>query len=529
MEAAQPEARATADSRTLRTSVAAFARGPEPADGPYWLTRFVLLRSLGAVYVVAFAALTNQLLPLLGENGLTPAASYLDAAAPAGGSLFDAFVRVPTLLWFDASDVWMAALANAGLVLAALVMLGYANGALLFVLWLLYLSFVHVGQLWYGFGWEILLLELGFLSIFLCPPLDGRPFPHTPTPRVTIWLLRWLAFRVMFGAGLIKLRGDPCWTDLTCLEFHFETQPIPHPLSWYFHHLPTGALRAGVVFNHFVEVVAPFFVFGPRTLRRLAGACIITFQVTLIFSGNLAFLNWLTIVVALACFDDGVYTRILPKRLTELCARARSAARRAPLQNAAAWTFAAVVAALSIAPIQNLVSTDQLMNTSFDRLRLVNTYGAFGSVGRERYEIVIAGTLDERPDDATEWREYDWKCKPGDPSAAPCLITPYHLRLDWLIWFAAMSTYQQHPWVVHFVWKLLHADGDALGLLAHDPFDGRPPRWVRAGLYRYQFTEPGDSSGNWWQRSYVGSYLPAVDVENESLIAFLRQRGWARE
>jgi hypothetical protein len=386
-----------------------------------------------------------------------------------------------------------------------------------------------VGQLWYGFGWEFQLLELGFLAIFLCPPLDGRPFPRAPPPRVVIWLMRWLTFRVMFGAGMIKLRGDSCWTDLSCLLYHFETQPVPSPLSWYFHNLPDGVLRAGAVANHFVEIVVPFFVFGPRPARRIAGGCIIAFQATLIASGNLAFLNWLTIIAALACFDDGVFERTLPRRVIEAARDARERARASVVQNGVAWAYAVIVAYLSVAPIENLFSSRQIMNTSFDRLHLVNTYGAFGSVGRERSEIVIQGTRDEEPGETSLWVDYDWKCKPGDPAAPPCLITPYHYRLDWLIWFAAMSDYQHHPWVVHLVWKLLHSDPGALSLLAADPFGGERPRWIRAELYHYEFTKPGDANPGWWLRTRTRNYLPAVSLENPSLRTFLQQWGWARD
>lgn len=504
-------------------------RGPSPADNPYWLTRFVILRCLGAIYVVAFLVLALQLLPLLGRNGLTPIVDHLAAMKPAGVSSFDAFVQRPSVLWFGASDARMLTLAWFGFAGSLLVVVGFANGLLLFLLWLLYLSFVHTGQLWYGFGWEIMLLELGFLAIFLCRPLSGRPFPVSPPPRVVIWLMRWFTFRVMFGAGMIKLRGDPCWSDFSCLLSHFETQPVPHPLSWYFHHLPEFVLRAGVAVNHFVEVVVPFFVFGPRPARRFAGACIIAFQATLIASGNLAFLNWLTIVGALACFDDGIMRLAVPRRVRDAAARARTAAKSFPAGTTAAWAYAAIVACLSLAPIENLISSRQLMNTSFDRLHLVNTYGAFGSVGRERNEIVLEGTLDAEINAETVWIEYPWKCKPGDPDRRPCLITPYHYRLDWLIWFAAMSDYRNHPWVVHLIWKLLNADSDALSLLADDPFDGRLPSFVRAELYRYEFTEPGDPSGGWWRRTRLGSYLPAVSLDNESLLGFLQQRGWARD
>lgn len=494
--------------------------------GPYRLTRFIFIRGLGFVYFVAFLGLADQLLPLLGSDGLTPVRNYLPQFAADGPPLFEAFVQYPTLFWFGASDAWMQGLAWAGVLLSLIAMLGFANGLILLVLWFLYLSFVQVGQLWYGFGWEMMLLELGMLSVFLGPFLDARPFPAQPPPRVMVWLIRWFTFRVMFGAGMIKLRGDPCWLDYSCLLYHFETQPNPHPLSWYFHNLPEWMLRAGVAANHAVEIVAPFFVFGPRTARRIAGASIVLFQTVLILSGNLAFLNWLTIVAALACFDDDLVRRFLPRRIVAASDRAASQSPVGRRPFAAAWAYAAIVSILSVAPVQNLFSSRQIMNTSFDRLNLVNTYGMFGSVGSVRDEIVFQGTNSAIPNEDADWVEYEWKCKPGDPAARPCWITPYHLRLDWLIWFAAMSNYERHPWVVHLIWKLLHNDPGALSLLAGNPFPDGPPRFVRVELYRYEFTDWGDETNAWWKRRRIREYLAPLSVDNERLRAYLEIHGW---
>src|SRR5205085_617806 len=194
--------------------------------------------------------------------------------------------------------------------LSLLMLAGYANAITLAVLCALQISVIAIGQDFYGLGWEIQLVETGFLCIFLCPLRDGRPFPRRPPPLPVVWLLRWLAVRIMWGAGLIKLRGDPCWRDLTCLDFHFETQPIPSPMSALFHAAPPWVHKVGVAFNHVVELAAPFFVFGPRRWRNVAGALMAALQVILILSGNLSFLNWLTLVPILACFDDGLWRRV---------------------------------------------------------------------------------------------------------------------------------------------------------------------------------------------------------------------------
>ena len=499
----------------------------DPSPG-YRITRFLVLRLLGLVYGAAFLVMARQALPLIGRDGLLPAASFFDRAVAHFGSRGAAFLQLPSLLWVGPSDALIQAVAWIGAGLALVVMLGYANSILMALLWGLYLSVLPFGQDWYGYGWEIQLLETGFLAIFLCPLLDGRPFSRRPPPRTVIVLLRWLIVRIMLGAGLIKLRGDPCWRDLTCLDVHYETQPIPNPLSPWFHFLPPLAHRAGVLFNHLCELGLPFLVFGPRRARHVAGALLAAFQVMLILSGNLSFLNWLTLVPILACFDDRLLSRLLPAAVVRRAAPAEPDAAPARARRAVMALLAALVALLSLNPVMNLLSGRQAMNASFDRLHLVNTYGAFGSVGRVRREIVFEGTYDEVIGAGTDWTEYEFKCKPGDPMRRPCVVSPYHERLDWQIWFAAMSTPDRYPWTLHLVWKLLHNDAGALGLLAGDPFPGRPPRFVRASLYRYAFAPPHDPAGAWWTRARLGDWIPPLSADDPRLRRFLETYGWLR-
>jgi hypothetical protein len=250
------------------------------------------------------------------------------------------------------------------------------------------------------------------------------------------------------------------------------------------------------------------------------------FQAMLIASGNLSFLNWLTIVPILACFDDALLRRLLPRALVRRAERAAAAARPSRAQQRLSLALAALVALLSIGPVLNLVSEGQVMNTSFDRFALVNTYGAFGTVGRERGEIVFEGTSDEQPVPTSEWRAYEFPCKPGDPLRRPCVVSPFQPRLDWQIWFAAMATPSQYPWTLHFVWKLLQGDRGVMRLLANDPFPETPPRWVRARYYRYRFAEPGDPSGAWWKRELLGEWLPPLSAEDPRLREGLIRFGW---
>jgi hypothetical protein len=408
------------------------------------------------------------------------------------------------------------------------VVAGFANSLMLLALWALYMSIVHVGQDWYGYGWETQLLETGFLGVFLCPLLDARPFPRREPPLPVLWLFRWLIFRIMLGSGLIKLRGDTVWRNLTALYYHFETQPIPGPLSRWFHFLPRAVLRGGVLFNHAAELVAPWFVFWPRLGRRIAGVVIILFQVTLILSGNLSFLNWVTIVPALACLDDACWAKILPSALVRRAERAAEAALPHRPMRIAAWAAACLVACLSLEPVMNLISPSQVMNTSFDRLDLVNTYGAFGSVGLERLNVVFEGTRDAVPNDDADWKPYPYQALPGDLAQRPRQIAPYQPRLDWQMWFAAMGQPSQYKWTLHLTWMLLHNDPGALSLFGGNPFPGQPPRYVRAVLYRYHFAPPGNPEHRWWNREKIALWLPPLSADNAQLQQFLAAYGWPR-
>jgi Lipase maturation factor len=490
----------------------------------YQLTRFVFLRLLGIIYFVAFLALAEQWRPLLGSDGLLPAAEFLAQVRAHFDSFSGAFWRLPSLFWFHSSDALLGALSWLGVVLSVAVALGFANAPLLALLWALYLSFVHVGQIFYGYGWESLLCETGFLAIFLAPALDPKPFSGS-VPWPVILLLRWLTFRVMFGAGLIKIRGDACWTDLSCLAYHYETQPLPNPLSAAFHRLPERIHQFGVLFNHFAELVAPFGVFGPKRVRYVAGALIILFQLCLIWSGNLSFLNWLTIAIAIACFDDDAFRALTPEWLA-----ARASARPVPLGRArriVTGVLAVLIALLSLNPIVNLLSPTQRMNASFDPFDLVNTYGAFGSINRARNEIVLEGTADAVLGPSTRWSAYELPCKPGDPKRRPCLVSPYQYKLDWQLWFAAFGSAGDEPWLLHLVDKLLRGDTVVDTLFRVQPFRGHPPRFIRASFYRYRFA-PRALSGVYWQREYLGEYLRPVALGDPDLAAYLEARGFKR-
>jgi hypothetical protein len=505
-------------------------RGPPGAASYRWF-RFWFLRGLGLVYLAAFCAALFQNEALIGEHGLLPAWTFLDAVLERqDGDRTAAFLQLPTVFWIDASDAALTAVAGVGVALSLLLLLGLNHPLQLLVLWAAYLSIDHVGQRWYMFGWESQLLETGLLAVFLLPWNGVRALPRPPPPDVVVGLARWLTFRIMIGAGLIKLRGDPCWRDLSCLDYHFETQPNPHPLSWWIHQLPDWMLAGGVLYNHLAELVVPLFVFGPRRLRHLAGVVLLVFQVGLILSGNLSFLNWLTLLPCLACFDDAFLGRLVPQRLRARLERGPRARRPGPVQGWSAAAFALLVAWLSVPVVQNLAGSRQAMNRSYDRLHVVNTYGAFGGVGEHRFELVIEGTLDTDSERA-RWREYEFRCKPGRVDRRPCWITPYHLRLDWLIWFAALEAaegrgLQREDWLLHLLHKLLIADPAVLALFADDPFAGTPPRFVRVSMWRYSFTRIGEADGAWWKRERLGTFVRPVSLDDEAFTGYLRWRGW---
>ena len=516
----------------------------EPAQ--YELTRFAVLRLLGFVYLVAFASLALQVLPLYGAHGLAPIAVDLPAFRDQAGA--SAYWRFPTLFWFGASDSALVAGAVAGTLLSLAVLAGVTNGAVLVALWILYGSYVHGTRYFYWYGWEMQLLETGLLAVFMCPWRSLRPFPATRVPVVPIWLLKWLVFRVMLGSALIKLRGDPCWRDLTCLDYHFETQPNPNPLSPWLHFAPHSVHAAGVVFTFFVELVVPWFAFGTRRVRHAAGALLVLLQLTLIASGNLSFLNWLTIVPALACFDDTAYASLLrlARAVTRRAERisaptvlgipagwAPRVAMRPPSRGmaVAAVVYGVVVAMLSVPVVLNLLSSEQEMNAAFEPLDLVNTYGAFGGIDRTRNELILEGSSAETPSSEDAWREYELPCMPGDVKRPPCLVTPYQHRLDWQMWFvgngvAQGASVEADPWFVHLLWQLLTGEPSAKHLLAVDPFPAAPPRWIRGVLYRYQFAPLGNRDGAWWTRRRVRVVLRPLTKEDPLLRAYVEAQGW---
>jgi hypothetical protein len=469
---------------------------PELAAPDYTIARLVIERGLALVYLIGFVVAIRQFPALCGERGLEPAPRFLAGVR---------FLEAPSLFHWGYSDRRLLVVCWLGAAISGLLVLGLPQGASLpvtmaawFVLWVFYQSISNIGGTFYSFGWESLLLEAGFLAIFLGNDAIAPPW-------LVLLAFRWLAFRVEFGAGLIKLRGDRCWRDLTCMDFHHETQPMPNPLSWFFHRLPRPLHRLEVLGNFVAQLVLPFGLFLPQPVASIAAIVMIGTQLYLVVSGNYAWLNWVTMLAIVAAVADPF-----------------ASAPATTFQPAPAWFNVAVVALIMVVvilswwPVRNMASPRQAMNASFNPFRLVNTYGAFGSVSRERVELVIEGAAADQPRPDVEWREYGFKGKPDDLARLPPQVAPYHLRLDWLLWFIPLSPRYGGDWFVRFVARLLEGDRSTLELIRRNPFPDTPPRLVRARFFRYRFTTWAErrATGQWWVRDFESEYLPPVRLED---------------
>ncbi|MEU1971212.1 lipase maturation factor family protein [Microbacterium sp. NPDC019599] len=466
--------------------------------------RQVLQRGIGILYLIAFVSTLNQFRPLLGERGLLPAPELL-----AWAKARSRWPLRPTLFRYARyTDGRLVALCIAGIVVAAALAVGvpqlgppWVPMLCFLVLWLAYMSVVSIGQTFYGFGWEMLLLEAGFLAAFLGS--DDQP-PAT----AVIVLFWWLLFRLEFGAGMIKIRGGREWRDLTALTFHHETQPMPGPLSRQAHLLPRWFHKGEVIGNHFAQLVVPWFLFAPivglfvpgpvpAIVGAVAAGLVIATQLWLVLTGNFAWLNWATIVIAFSAVG-----------VPGIGAPSRPAVSDPPwLVDSIPLPWLVVTSAVAVLYLviswpaaRNLAAHRQLMNASFNRWQLANAYGAFGTVTKRRIEYVVEGSSGGAGDDA-DWREYEFKGKPGDVRRVPRQWAPYHLRLDWLMWFLPLGR-SLDDWFTAFLGKLLEADAATLALLARDPFPGERPEWVRVVSYRYRFAtrEEFRSTRQRWMR-----------------------------
>jgi hypothetical protein len=476
----------------------------------FLLARDFFLRLLGGIYLAAFLSMWVQLEGLIGSRGILPVAQRLPAIRAQVGS--EGYYLLPTLCWLDATDSMLNRLCWAGIVLSGFLIVGLAPVPALLLLWMCYLSLVVVGDPFFSYQWDALLLETGFLAIFLAPlqpgPRLGRQ--DLPSPLV-LWAFRWLLFRLLFCSGLCKLMsGDPTWRDLTAMDYHYETQPLPTWTSWYMFQLPGWFHRCSVVAMFGAELVLPILVFGPRRWRIVAGASTIALQLLILATGNYGFFNLLTILLCVLLLDDQCFPRRLRERWLPTAVGGR------PWVNWFRSAAAAAIVMVSLVPFLANVGLFRLLPRPVLRgyrlvasLRSVNSYGLFAVMTTTRPEIIIEGS-----DDGVTWLPYEFKWKPGTITRRPEFSTPHLPRLDWQMWFAALGRAEENPWLFHFLHRLLQGAPQVTALLDHNPFPEKPPRYIRAVVYQYHFTDlaMGRETGAWWRRELEGPYGPVLTL-----------------
>jgi len=489
----------------MRLARALWGRRHRPES--HVLTRAALLRGLGLVYVAAFWSMAVQIVALVGAEGLSPLPAYKAALLERYGP--EVMAQVPMLFWLGGGDAVLALTCWAGTGAGVLLALGVKPRLTAAACWLLYLSIFHAGQVFTGFQWDLLLLEVGFLALLLPGRAGALP----------IFLFRLLAAKFMFMAGFAKLQsGDPTWRALTALEHHFETQPLPTVAAWYAHQLPELVLKAGAAGTLLVELVVALLLIAPRRPRHFAAWCCIAFELVILATGSYNFFNLLTILICLSAFDDRALLVAVPRRLAG--AAQRAAGRAAPLGAGAATPWPArlagalllVLTALQSATIISRAPPPPPLDTLLAvaaPLRISNTYGLFANMTTERREIIIEGSRDGR-----QWRPYVLAYQPGPLARAPVWATPHQPRLDWQMWFAALGPAERNPWFQNLLVRLLQGQRPVLSLLARNPFPEAPPRFVRARLWLYRFTdfEQRRASGRWWRRELLGTYHQAVSL-----------------
>jgi hypothetical protein len=453
---------------------------------------WLFLKALGAIYLIAFVSFGVQAGGLIGSQGILPVGNYLRGMHQALGAR--AFWYAPTVFWASSSDLALRIAWIAGAALAIVLMLGFFQRACLVALLILYISISTAGQDFWSFQWDILLTEAGFLAIFA----DASPG--------RTWLFRWLLFRLIFMSGLVKLlSGDPTWRDLTALSYHYETQPLPTPIAWYMYQLPAWFQKASTVFVFFVELLVPFAIFAPLKLRRIAAVLLIGLQVLILLTGNYTFFNLLAIALCVFLFADR------PPRGAQRETRTHPAVTMAV-------TMSLMVFVLTTSGLQflemfrvPLPAPAQSYLAWISPLRLINSYGLFAVMTTTRPEIVVEGS-----NDGTTWAPYEFRYKPGDVRRAPPWVAPYQPRLDWQMWFAALGNAGENPWFYNFAARLMQGSEPVLGLLARNPFPGSPPRYIRAVVYDYRFTDFAErrQSRAWWQREEKATYLPPISLRH---------------
>ena len=512
----------------------------------YHLSRWIFLKLIAIVYFIAFLSFWIQADGLVGQNGILPANDFFQSVAHQLGS--SAFFNVPSLQLFLPGYSGLGLICGLGLVFSLTLFIGMMPRIFLIFLWLLYLSVVAAGQRFLSFQWDILLLECGFLSIFFSP---GVWFYHFKTPVPIsggmLFLLRWLLFRLMFFSGVTKLAsGDSTWWDLTALSYHYETQPLATWTAWYAHQLPMWVQRisTGAMFG--IELVAPFFIFGPRRLRYAAFGSISLFMVLIACTGNYTYFNLLTLVLCVVLLDDKIIKKIIPFQWRNKHNSLVVHSKNSYVKKSSIFILVCLVVILSASNtamryypnFSPYASIQKLLNT-IRPFHIINNYGLFSVMTVRRPELII-----ETSDDGNEWKEIEFKWKAGALEKRPQFVQPHQPRLDWQMWFAALfyervseyfkknygrdpvspeehfSLMRQVPiskryrWFYLFLNRIFEGEKEVLSLLKNGKI-GPAPKYLRVWLYDYHFTSftERSESGNWWKRNNHRLILPKFSKE----------------
>jgi predicted DCC family thiol-disulfide oxidoreductase YuxK len=502
-----------ARNRTAASALTRWLWGNDVRRPTYATAQGWFLRGLGLVYLLAFGALLFQIDGLIGPQGILPAQAFFDAVRTGMGGV-KGFLEFPSVCWWiGAGPKSLEFLCIAGGALGIGLLFGNAPAFVLALLWVFYLSLTVAGQTFLSFQWDILLLEAGFLSIFLVPWKwwPGRAGSRTPGPRGALFLLRWLLFRFMLMSGVVKLTsGDHAWSHLTALAYHYQTQPLPTWLGWYAHLAAPWFGKLSTAFMFFVELAAPFGIWGPRRVRLVSFWLMLALQALIAATGNYGFFNLLTVVLCLLMLDDTQWPRWLRLAPPASADPPSTVQRRAVVALCVVYgVFGTMLLWVAFFPGARV---PKILGTAFslvEPFRSVNGYGLFRVMTRTRAEITIEGS-----NDGEHWSAYSFKWKPGDPDAAPGFVAPYMPRLDWQMWFAALGQYDDDPWFVSFLVQLLKGSPPVLGLLATNPFPQAPPRYIRAVIADYQFTDLAErrQTGAWWRVGPERPYSPAFSL-----------------
>src|SRR5438094_3538966 len=505
----------------------------------FWARRW-FLRAVGLIYLIAFVSLWVQVDGLVGSDGVSPINQFLSAVYERFGAR--AYSLLPTLCWFNSSNGFLHFLCGGGVVLSLLLIFGIVPAVSLTALFAFYLSLTIAGQTFLSFQWDILLLETGFLSIFFAPwriwPRELMWWPGASAKaaadepssvtmsRPALFLLKFLLFKLMLMSGVVKLTsGDDCWWNLTALDYHYWSQPLPTVFGWWADKSPEWFKHFSVAFCLGVEIIAPFFIWAPRRPRLIAAGLMIFLQFAIAITGNYCFFNLLTIALCLLLIDDAAVG--IPRLREAVGAQMAGAPspRRAgcgrvlPIR---LRNYAAIAVIVVTLPINAWLILSGFKPTSrpphalatvyeqLEALRIVNGYGLFRVMTKDRCEIVLEGSTD-----GVEWLPYEFKWKPGDVKRAPGWCAPHQPRLEWQMRFSALDSPRENPWFFGLIVRLLQGSQDVNRLLAHNPFPDKPPSYVRAMFYRYRFTTVIElrQTGAWWKRQELREYLPTISVD----------------